>query len=211
MKRHDLPRLNEAAVWALTEAAVALATEVRREMATGTLGRLGEHAAGPGPGVNGARRPRGAYSDPTATAALNGSGDPALEQRAELERLMVRAVASLRLVRELCARNPVPAPADRAGVGLSPSVGASCESCARLPGPGPRGRRWEPPDSRLVGATDVGGRLESRRYLCVWCHEKVRAWGRLPSPDELEAHHAGRRVAWPADVPAPERRKRSPL
>lgn len=199
MNGHDAPRLTDEAVAALSEATVRLAAGVRHAVATGALRRLGEQRPGPGSGASGNGHAGPAYSDPTATAALAGHRDVAGAHRAEIERQLVRAVAALRQAADVCARYPVPMPAP--GV---PEPG--CESCARLRGPA-GGHRWEPPDRRLSGPTDAGGRLPEKHYLCAWCHDKARAWGRLPTGAELEAHHAGRRVAWPKDVPQPIRRR----
>lgn len=76
-----------------------------------------------------------------------------------------------------------------------------CANCATVPADDGRPRH-EPPHPRQAEPSDCAGRLPAPMWLCSWCYERVRAWGRLPSTSELVKHHRGERVAWPADVKA---------
>lgn len=191
---------------AMADAAVRLAVVVRAAVDHGVVDRMAERA-GPAMGAGGSGpRPRGAYGDPTAAAALRNRdvADPAALDRLALGALVHAAASALRRAERLCERYPV-ATEPALALGGANSAAPGCTSCARLPGA--RGRRWEPPDGRLAGPTTVGGRLEAPTWLCVWCVERLRSWGRLPTVDELDRHHAGRRVPWPADIPQPIRRR----
>lgn len=150
-------------------------------------------------------------SDPTGEAVANAMAEHrAVDRAVALEREFDRTLRAVhagagRLIGILAAFPPAhPAgEADRLALARQnerPEPG--CTSCARLDVA--KGvARWEPIDSRLVGPTSAGGRLAEEMLLCVWCHDKVRLWDRLPTVDELAAHHEGRRVHWPTDVPRP--------
>lgn len=147
----------------------------------------------------------GSYADPTATAALRGP-DVARRDRVELERLLRRIVSAAVRASDVAAAYPAVHIADDRSRALLERMNGvraqGCESCARLrtadglP-------RWEPTDVRRDGPTTVFGRLSAPMWLCSWCADRVQSWGRLPMPGELEAHHAGKRVSWPADVTRP--------
>lgn len=79
---------------------------------------------------------------------------------------------------------------------------AGCGNCARVEGAN-GGPRWEPADTRNPHPTTAGGALAEPMVLCSWCRNRLDLWGRLPSERELERHHRGDRVPWPADVPRP--------
>lgn len=59
---------------------------------------------------------------------------------------------------------------------------AGCTSCARLKGRH-GGPRWEP---------------VYRTLLCRWCWEWRRATGSMPSKEDLQAHHDGKKIKRPA-------------
>lgn len=177
----------------------------------GLLARIVEAEAGPPAGRfdRSSARGGGAGSDPTGDAALRRV-DASGAHRAELARCVLRARGAIRRARQLAAGYPE---ARAAGAGERAELARvngrgepGCGSCARLQ-VAPGVPRWEPRDSRFAGPTSVAGRLAGPMVLCVWCHDRVAQWGRLPTVDELEAHHEGRRVRWPTDVPQPIRRR----
>lgn len=174
----------------------------------GLLARIVDAQAGPPAGRFDRSSPRGggAGSDPTGDAALRRV-DATAVHRAELGRCLLRARAAIGRARQLADRYPE---ARAAGVGERAELARAngryepgCGSCARLH-VAPGVARWEPRDSRYAGPTTVAGRLAEPMVLCVWCHDRTAQWGRLPTVDELEAHHEGRRVRWPTDVPRPK-------
>jgi hypothetical protein len=170
--------------------------------------RLTEAEAGPAASTTdrGGRSGWATHADPTAVAALAGLGfDLAVAHRHELDRCLRDARARIRRALRIAAAYPPPHPAgvaDRLALGRANSRPPGCESCARLRNPA-GDIRWEPLDGRLAGPTDAGGRLPAPVGLCRWCNDRVRMWGRLPTPDELERHHRGSHVPWPADVERP--------
>lgn len=148
---------------------------------------------------------RSAYADPTPSAALRPP-DRAARDRADLERLLNRLVAAARAASAIAERYPpahVAVDADRRALeAMNGTRADGCASCARLRASNGLAR-WEPPDSRLQGATTVAGRLSEPMVLCSWCRDRVTQWNRLPTLAELEAHHEGRPVRWPSDVDRP--------
>jgi hypothetical protein len=152
-----------------------------------------------------------AVSDPTGEAAVRrfeplGATGRVHAHQAELDHLVGTLANAARRIEVIVAGYGPPRHSNEADrLALARQNGRSepgCESCARTEVA--RGvPRWVPIDSRLIGATDVGGRLEHPQLLCVWCHDKVERWGRLPTPDEIDAHHSGIRVRWPDDVARP--------
>jgi hypothetical protein len=156
----------------------------------------------------------GIVADPTANtaiAALEWGADVATQHRYELERLMLRAIGSLRRAQTIIDLYGEPRSAsesDRLALArINTPAEPGCASCARTTGPG-GGPRWEPvcqpaAGREPVGPTDVNGRLPEPMLLCRWCRDCVHNWGRLPSERELERHHQGLRVPWPADIPRP--------
>lgn len=155
--------------------------------------------------------PMAAVSDPTGEGAVRAVGAAGRSgripaHRAELDRLVGSvANAARRIERIVAAYGPPRAPneADRRFVAQANGAGEpGCESCARTD-VASGVARWVPIDSRLRGPTDVGGRLDRPMALCVWCHDKVESWGRIPTTAEVAAHHEGRRVNWPDDVARP--------
>lgn len=178
--------------------------ELCRALDTGLLARITDNVFGPPATRWDGTHPAGGGGDPTAAAALAGRGtDRAGIARTELVRAVLRARAAVRAARQIADRFPETRPGDTAALArLNDRAEPGCESCARTTGPS-GGPRWEPIDSRLAGPTTVAGRLPAAVWLCVWCTDSVRRWGRLPTPAELAAHHDGRRVRWPTDVPRP--------
>lgn len=87
-----------------------------------------------------------------------------------------------------------------ARLNIAPMPG--CNNCARI-NDSKGVPRWEPADSRNPEPTTAGGKLDEAQVLCSWCRNRLDLWGRLPSERELERHHRGDRVPWPADVPRP--------
>lgn len=145
-------------------------------------------------------------ADPTAVSAMRGL-DLAAAHRNELEHCIGRARTAIHRALDIAAGYPEPREPDagaRAALSrLNDHSDPGCESCARVAGPA-GGPRWEPPDARLDGhRTDACGALDRAMWLCRWCHDAVRRWGRLPTLAELERHHDGKRVPWPADVERP--------
>lgn len=176
----------------------------------GALGRMAQARTG----VPAARYDRTGgrtdlVADPTASSAIalvEMGQEAAAAHRREIERMVIRARGCLDRALQLVALYPearTASEADRLALArLNHRAEPGCESCARVEGPA-GGPRWEPIDSRLAGPTDVAGRLAEPKALCRWCHDCVSRWGRLPSERELERHHDGKRVGWPADVPPP--------
>lgn len=183
-----------------------VADEVAALVATiedGGLQRMRQAAASPAPTSRAERVVvAGGVSDPTASAALAGGHDAAVVDELELRHILQRLYTVACRGKRVLDRYPVAAVLDadtRAVLGLG-AAEPGCTNCAQLPGLG-GGPRWEPVDSRLTNplALPDGTAL----WLCRWCHDALDRWGRLPTRDELATHHAGRRVTWPADVPAP--------
>lgn len=175
------------------------------DLAHGLADRIWEAEEGLSAGSLEAGHSGGSYADPTAVAALKGP-DVARRDRLELERLLRRLVSSAVRAADIAAAYPEAHVADdrtrRLLERLNGAKAQGCESCARLATPDGL-PRWEPTDVRRDGPTTVFGRLEAPMWLCSWCADRVQQWGRLPTPGELEAHHAGKRVAWPSDVERP--------
>lgn len=139
-----------------------------------------------------------AVSDPTGEAAIRGV--KATKDRAKLERLVRNISDHVSALSGLVERWQPRAPLDpkqerkraRDAEDARRQVAAdneSCISCARTE-VRPGVRRQEP----YHRATTLGGRLDSVTRLCVWCLRFGNDTGRLPTLDELEAHHRGERV-----------------
>jgi hypothetical protein len=132
--------------------------------------------------------------------------DQAVVDERELNKAIDAAARAATKAMEIVDRYPMAHRAtdiDQAALGRLNARDASwCESCARTTGPA-GGARCEPPRAALAGPTNVGGRLDPPQLLCDWCYQAVRRWGRVPTVDELERHHRGQIVAWPADVRRP--------
>lgn len=148
-------------------------------------------------------------ADPTGTAALAEATDRATADLRMLDRVLVQAKRAVDELLRLVDRYPPPhvGATDRLLAEAEADAEPGCWSCARVPGPAGT-PRWEPPIAGL-GATDVGGRLDVPRLLCWWCYDRARLWGRLPTEEELQAHHSGKRVRWPSNVPRPPDPKRT--
>ena len=137
-------------------------------------------------------------NDPTGEAAMRAS-KPA-NDRTELERL-VRSISNqvaalTALVERWQPRAPLDPKAERKRARDAEDArrqvtadNDSCISCARTE-VRPGVRRQEP----YHRATTLGGRLDCVTRLCVWCLRFGNDTGRLPTLDELEAHHRGERV-----------------
>lgn len=130
-------------------------------------------------------------SDPTGEVAI--APDPAHRDRRQLDRHIANAARELHLAEQILDRSEArPASsADRLG---TPNK-RGCASCARLPGPAEGTSRWEPISHPQ---TDVKGNLAVPMALCAWCYRWTLDTGRLPSRDELVAHHDGAYVKRPA-------------
>lgn len=132
--------------------------------------------------------------------------DQAVHDERHLDEALKAAAVATNKAWEIICRYPPPhraTDADRLALGRSKaSDEPGCESCARTTSPA-GGPRWEPPRSGQAQPTFVGGRLEDPMLLCEWCYSCVRRWGRLPSVTEVEKHHRGDIVPWPADVRKP--------
>ena len=152
-----------------------------------------------------------ATSDPTGESAVNAvvndrAGDRATAIERELDRTLRRVAGDVERIADIVAAYGPARPAgaaDRLALARQNTpTPPGCASCARCEAA--RGvSRWEPIDSRLRGPTTAGGRIPAPMHLCVFCHDKLRLWDRLPTVAELTAHHEGRRVRWPTDVPRP--------
>lgn len=149
------------------------------------------------------------YEPSASTMRHDGSAggiDQATRDEHDLDHALKTAAVAIGKAWEIIGRYPPPHranDADRLALGKAnarPEPG--CESCARTTSPA-GGPRWEPPRSGQAKPTFCGGRLEAPMLLCEWCYQCVRRWGRLPSVPELERHHRGEIVAWPADVKRP--------
>ena len=149
---------------------------------------------------DGAKAKVSTVSDPTSS----GMRDSASRDLRNLDRYLTGVelyVADIE--RTLDAYGPARPAADMDRLALErmniPAM-PGCVNCARIEGPR-GGVRWEPVDTRHPNATTVGDRLPESVMLCSWCYDAVAKWGRLPSVSELEKHHRGEKVPWPADVP----------
>lgn len=172
---------------------------------TTLLGRMRDAQGGPQAQRFDAQRSGPSVPDPTYAAAVRGA-DAATRDIAHLDRICNRLVALVDEAWQIADRYPPPrsaTEADRLALARENDRGEDgCANCARIEGER-GGPRWSPVHPKLHDATDVGGRLAEPMRLCRWCWERVTEWGRLPSPAELQIHHRGRRVPWPADVPRP--------
>lgn len=153
--------------------------------------------------------PNGTHRHDATFAQVNQT-DPAVKDEADLVRLVRLVSTSTQALWEIVGRYPpahLPNDADRLALGRTnakPDPG--CESCVRTTGVA-GAPRWEPPRSDLANPTTCGGRLETAMWLCDWCYGCVAKWGRIPTLKEVERHHRGERVAWPADVAKPKERR----
>jgi hypothetical protein len=200
LSNRDLARLVDESVDVFTE----LAALVHH----GVLQRMAEAAPGVSVGrfdrplVSGGRT----VADPTATAALAGVDDLAALHRSELERTLAAVRTRLRRCIDIARMYPEPRAADvadRAALArLNRMDERGCESCSRTTGPD-NDPRFQPIYSRLSAPVLVDTEAGVTMWLCEWCWGAHRRWGRLPTLAELERHHAGQRVDWPADVPRP--------
>jgi hypothetical protein len=178
---------------------------LRRLIHDGVLQRMAEHEAGPVAARFEAVSARGSgHSDLTAGTAMAGA-DFASKHTAELAEALRAASHWLAAALTVAKLYPPPRAADaedRAALERINGREPCCANCARTRREDGQ-PRWEPIDSRLKDATTVGDRLPEPMALCVWCVDRTRAWGRLPTADELNRHHRGERVPWPADVARP--------
>jgi len=201
LSNRDLARLVDETVDAITDLA--------GHFHHGVLQRMAE--AAPGASVGRFDRPVVAggrtVADPTATAALAGVDDLPALHRSELERALGAVRTRLRRCIDIAHLYPEPREADVADrAALARLNGCvderGCESCARTTGPA-NAPRFQPIYSRLSAPVLVDTDTGLTMWLCEWCWGAHRRWGRLPTLAELERHHAGQRVDWPADVPRP--------
>jgi hypothetical protein len=173
--------------------------EIRAALVAGAWQRMGDYAEGPPSSRLDAGPGGGGISDPTARAALSRSRFLAHSHQETFRAALTEASRGLSRASAVAALYPA---IDPSAVLTLAKGDPGCESCSRVDGP--RGPRWEPTHPKLSGRTDVAGRLARARHLCSWCYDKVLAWDRLPTREELELHHQGRRVPWPADVARPK-------
>lgn len=142
--------------------------------------------------------------DATFAGAL--TTDQATVDERDLDAALTHAARAMTRAWDIVGRYPPPhrpTDADRLALGRGRACEEpGCESCARTTSPA-GGPRWEPPRQGMAHPTFVGDRLSEPKLLCEWCYSCVRRWGRLPSVNELERHHRGEIVAWPADVKRP--------
>jgi hypothetical protein len=177
--------------------AVADARALARAIDGGLLDRIEAHSDGLTALRYEASVAAGDHADPTATKRLH---DPAAAHLAEIRSHVTAAHRILDRAHAIARQYPpvrVAGDAERAMLGEAEVP--HCASCARIPGPDGQGR-WEPAWPALASPTSVKGRLTEALWLCSWCYGRVRQWGRLPVPAELELHHQGKRVVWPSDV-----------
>lgn len=186
----------------LMERVTRMGTEVaalKRHLHSGAWQRMNDYADGPPTTRFDAAGFGSGISDPTARLALSRNRSMAAAHMDEFFAAMDDALAALGRAVRLAALYPERDPADLL---ILAKGDPGCESCARTQGP--RGKRWEPIDPQLSGRTTVAGRLARPVYLCAWCYRRVLLWERLPTIEELELRHSGKRVPWPADVPRPK-------
>lgn len=174
------------------------------ESDTNVIGRMRDERYGPAAQRCDSQRSGASVADPTFRGAL--AVDRASHDLAELDRTITRIAALVETAWSIVDRYPPPrfaTEADRLALTRA-NVPAEngCENCSRIRNAA-GAPFWEPVRPQLRDATDVGGRLAQPLRLCRWCYDAVSAWGRLPSEAELTAHHAGKRVPWPKDVPRP--------
>lgn len=143
--------------------------------------------------------PMPAVSDPTGEAAI-GRVDLARRDAERFDKALGGLSGNLARLEAIVGRYGPPTAGSELAVDNTKAE-PGCENCAQLRVAGRQ--RWEPVDSRRKGKTDVGEQLEQPMHLCVWCYDRTATWGRLPTTDELEAHHRGERVPWPKDVERP--------
>jgi hypothetical protein len=175
-------------------------TAVRAALRSGAWQRMTDYADGPPTarldGLGGLGQ---AVSDPTALAALGRGRSMATTHRTELDAALTDAAVALARAVRLVGLYPE---RDAHSLVVLAKGEPGCENCATTIGPAGT-PRWEPIYSKLLRRTSVDGRLDRPAYLCRWCYDRVILWDRLPTKAELLAHHDGRRVPWPSDVPRP--------
>ena len=176
-------------------------TLLRAALVSGVWQRMTDYADGPATRpLDAPARNGGAISDPTATAALRTTAAMGANHRLEFEMALNDARHALRRALAIAALYPA---RDAHALVTLAKGDPGCENCARTKGPS-GAPRFELVHPKLLARTTVGGRLARPLYLCRWCYDRVILWDRLPTTAELTAHHNGRRVPWPADVPRPQ-------
>lgn len=130
-------------------------------------------------------------NDPTGEAAIEH--DPARCDLEGFDRSLERWANDAERILDFARRWKPPTSDQADGIReafskLIDSGEPGCEMCARA-------GRWSPPH---VETSDCKGNLPRPYRLCVWCYRFVLSSGRLPTPNEVEAHLAGRRLRRPA-------------
>lgn len=133
--------------------------------------------------------PMPAVSDPTGEAAvLRVMGkDKAAVDEAELHKRMHRIAGDVEWLYRLCMRWHVRPATERERRDTASHNEPGCESCATVD-IAPGVKRWEP----IRCAIEFG---ERKIAVCRWCQDFAARKDRLPTREELLAHHAGKRVA----------------
>jgi hypothetical protein len=182
-------------------AALAEAVKLLRvALHSGVWQRMTDFADGPATSrLEGIGGMGGSVSDPTAVAALRRNRSMAGSHRTELDQAVADATVALGRALRLAGLYPA---RDAHQLVVLAKGEPGCESCARTKGPAGT-PRFELIHPKLMRRTNVAGRLARPLYLCRWCYDHTELWDRLPTIDELELRHSGRRVPWPDDVPRP--------
>jgi hypothetical protein len=131
---------------------------------------------------------RGSMGDPTSAAAM-GKPDRATTDGAQLEMAVRRAMNAMQRALEIADWYSPPAPLVEAMAGEQ-----GCDSCWRTY-VSEGVRRWSPP---FVVSSYVSGVLHEPKALCSWCYKFTAKVGRLPTTNELERHHSGLKIMFPA-------------
>lgn len=133
--------------------------------------------------------PMPSISDPTGEAAiLRATGrDRAAFEHSEFSRRLIRIMRDVEWLYQCETRWHVRSATEKERRETASRNEPGCESCATIdvvPGV----KRWEP-----IRCTIMVG--ERKVAVCRWCQDVYARKDRLPTRDELLAHHAGKRVA----------------
>jgi hypothetical protein len=137
-------------------------------------------------------RARPMVSDPTGEAAI--LHDRAAHDLREVDKRIRRIARDVETLVAVAALYTPHSATTRQRTATARFNDPGCTSCARLPSPAdPKVPRYEPPHTRT--GVYVAGKAW---LLCWWCRRWVKDTGRIPTKEELAAHHRGETVRRPA-------------
>lgn len=142
-----------------------------------------------------------AVSDPTGEAAI-GRADKARTDLKNLDHSLWQLDKSMARIEAIIA--PYLPAQIRQAIGdddVEIERDPWCESCARYIKDGEPYRSPIKLGMKSRTQVKIGGEptLKEPLYLCTWCYDKVRSWGRLPEPEEIARYAETGRVFQPED------------